>query len=269
LPRNRLVTRRKAVAAKFVDVNDQRVGAAFRAIRIKRRWRQRDVADRAEVSASLVSLIERGYVGSVTVDTLRRVGGALDIRVEVLARWRGGELDGLLSARHSTLQQAVAGWLGALPGWTVVPEVSFAIYGERGRIDLLGWHAPTRTLLVIEIKTEIVDIQDLLGVLDQKTRLAAKIARERGWFPRVVATWLVVADGTTNRRRVGRYAGMMRAALPAGTRAMRSWLRAPVGGIAGVSFLPYDNRGGVRARHVGGQRVRLSGRSGVRAATGP
>lgn len=87
----------------------------------------------------------------------------------------------MLSARHSTLQDVVARWLISLPGWTVVPEVSFAIYAERGVIDLLAWHAPTETLLVIEVKTEIVDLQDVLGVLDRKTRLASRFARERGW----------------------------------------------------------------------------------------
>ncbi len=203
-----------------------------------------------------MSLIERGHIGSVTVDTLRRVAAALDMRLEVIARWRGGELDRLLSARHSALQQAVAGWLHTIPGWTVVPEVSFAIYAERGRIDLLAWQAATQTLRVIEVKTEIVDIQDLLGVLDRKTRLGPRIARERGWFPRSIATWLVVADGTTNRRRVAQYAGLIRAALPQDARAMRRWLLAPAGPIAGVSFLPYDNGGGVRSRHLGGQRVR-------------
>lgn len=50
-----------------------------------------------------------------------------------------------------------------------MPEVSFSIYGERGVIDLLAWHGPSRTLLVIELKTEVVDAAEMLGVLDRKT----------------------------------------------------------------------------------------------------
>jgi transcriptional regulator with XRE-family HTH domain len=44
-------------------MDDIRVGAAFRAVRIRRGWRQQDVADRAGVSRALISLIERGKSG--------------------------------------------------------------------------------------------------------------------------------------------------------------------------------------------------------------
>ncbi len=64
------------------------------------------------------------------------------------------------------------------------PEVSFAVYGERGVIDILAWHPGERALLVIELKTEIVDIQDLIGTVDRKRRLARVVARDRGWVRR-------------------------------------------------------------------------------------
>lgn len=237
-------------------MSDQRVGAAFRAVRIRRRWRQIDVADKAGVSKSLVSAIERGHIGTVTIDSLRRTAAVLDIRLDLIARWRGGELDRLLNARHSALQGAVARWLGQIPGWAIAPEVSFAFYAERGWIDLLAWHEPTRTLLVIEIKTQIVDVQELLGVLDRKTRLAARIGRERGWVPRVIATWLAVAEGSTNRRHVADHAVLLRAALPAGTREMRRWLHSPSGAVSGLSFFPYSSRGSAKRELGGLQRVR-------------
>ena len=139
----------------------------------------------------------------------------------------------------------------------MVPEVSFAIYGERGWIDLLAWHAATQTLLVIEIKTLIVDLQDLLGVLDRKTRLAAQIGRERGWAPRVVSTWLVVAEGTTNRRRVVEHRALLGAALPLGTAGMHRWLKGPVGKVAGLSFFPYSSPGSAKQGFEGLQRVRV------------
>ena len=241
-------------------MSDQRVGAAFRAVRVRKRWRQEDVARAAGVSKSLVSAIERGHIAKITIDSLRTIAAVLDVRVDVLARWRGGELDRLLNARHSALAESVTRALSVIPGWTVAPEVSFAFYGERGWIDLLAWHAPTRTLVVIEIKTAIVDLQDLLGVLDRKTRLAARIARERGWFPEVVATWLVVAEGTTNRRHVADHSAIIRSALPAGTREMRRWLQKPSGRIAGLSFLPYSSRGSAKRQLGGLQRVRTPNR---------
>lgn len=236
-------------------MDDVRVGAAFRAVRVRRGWRQRDVADKAGASRTQVSLIERGHIGSVTFDNLRRVAAVLDMRIDVLARWRAGELDRLLNSRHSALGNAVARWLDQL-GWQVAPEVSFAISGERGVIDLLAWHAPTRTLLVIEIKTEIVDIGELIGIVDRKTRLAPRIARDRRWYPSTVATWVVVGDGPTNRRRLAAHAAILRAAFPSDGRSMRKWLAAPSGRIAALSFFSDDRPSNPKTGFASQKRVR-------------
>ena len=237
-------------------MTDQRLGAAFRAVRIRRGWRQRDVAEKARVSRGSVSDIERGRLDSVTIRVLRAIATALDIRVDLVARWRGSELDRLLDAKHAALQNAVTRWLEQLGGWLVVPEVSFSISGERGSIDLLAWHAATRTLLVIEIKTAIVDLQDLLATFDRKARLAPRIARERGWQPAVVARWLVIADGSTNRRRVAAHSATLRAALPADGAAVRRWLVSPAGGLSALSFLSTATVGGTKQDFVSRQRVR-------------
>lgn len=235
---------------------DQRLGAAFRAVRIRRGWRQIDVATRANVSSSMISLIERGHVGFVTLDRLRRVATVLEIRLDVVARWRGGELERLLNSRHAALTEDVARWVTGLTGWTVTPEVSFAYYAERGVIDLLAWHASSRTLLVIEIKTEIVDLQEMLGTLDRKSRLAMKIGRDRGWNPLVVATWLVIAEGTANRRRVSNHRALVRSAVPASGPEMRTWLRQPSGPIRGCSFWSNSNGNGTTRQLSGVKRVR-------------
>ena len=91
---------------------------------------------------------------------------------------------------------------------------------------------------MIELKTEIVDVQGMLGTLDRKRRLAARIARARGWVPAVVATWLIVSSSRTNRRRVDAHRTMLRNALPGDGRAMNAWLVAPRGSIAALSFWP-------------------------------
>lgn len=236
-------------------MSDQRVGAAFRAVRIRRGWRQIDVAAPAGVSRAQVSLIERGHIGSVTVDALRRVAAVLDIRIDVIARWRGGELDRLLNARHSGLEDAVARWLRHLR-WEVAPEVSFAIYRESGWIDLLAWHPPTGTLLVIEIKTEIVDVQELIGLVDRKARLAPKIARERGWIARYVATLVIIAEGPTNRRHVAAHSSLLRAAFPGDGRAARRWLRSPLGPFAGLAFFSSAAGGNAKSAFSAQKRVR-------------
>ena len=236
-------------------MSDQRLGAAFRVVRLRRGWRQMDVATRAGVSDSLVSSIERGRVSTLTIESLRRVAAVLDIRIDVQPRWRGADLDRLLNARHSALGDAVARMLRDL-GWEVAVEVSFSISGERGFIDLLAWNAATRTLLVIELKTEIVEVQELIGIVDRKTRLAARVGRQRGWLPATVATWVVIAEGSTNRHRVDRFSGLLRTAFPDDGRMIQRWLAAPSGRVAALSFFSDSGPGGAKSRFAGRQRVR-------------
>jgi transcriptional regulator with XRE-family HTH domain len=254
-------------------VDDQRVGAGFRAVRHRRRWRQQDVAQKAGVSVSLISLVERGHLDRVSLRVLRRVSAALDIRIEVMARWRGGELERLLNARHSALQGAVARWLGGIPGWAIAPEVSFNIWGERGSVDLLAWHAPSTTLLVIEVKTEIVDVGELIEVIDRKVRLAPEIARGRGWRPLHVAAWIVLAEGPTNRRRLAQHGAVLRAAFPGDGRQMRHWLRQPTppheGRVAALSFFSDSTGRGVSRGSAPVKRVRVPQRTTVEREQAP
>jgi transcriptional regulator with XRE-family HTH domain len=252
-------------------MDDMRIGAAFRAVRVRRRWRQTDVAARAGVSRGLISLIERGHLGSVTLATLRRVAAVHEIRLDTYARWRGAALDRLLGARHSLLHEAVAAWLATIPGWRTAPEVSFAVYGERGVIDILAFHEATTALLVIELKTSIADVNELIGSVDRKRRLAARIARERGWQPRWVSTWVIVSRDRTNQRRIAAHLTMLRAAFPADGRAVRAWLRRPGSGpIHALSTWSDASPGStspgqgqrVRVRPVTGDRRRPSSRTG-------
>jgi hypothetical protein len=122
--------------------------------------------------------------------------------------------------------------------------VSFSIYGERGVIDLLLWHPGRRALLVIELKTDIVDVGEMLGTLDKKRRLAWQIAEDRGWLPLTISAWIVVAGSRTNERRISEFRAMLRSAYPADGRQMRAWLRDPVGSIAGLSTYPVATVGG-------------------------
>lgn len=71
-------------------MDDIRAGAAFRAVRVRRRWRQVDVATRAGGPRSLVSDIERGHISTTSLARLRAVAAVLEIRLDVVARWRGG-----------------------------------------------------------------------------------------------------------------------------------------------------------------------------------
>jgi len=228
--------RRRRGTCHGARMDDMRVGAAFRAVRLRRRWRQQDVADRAGVARTLVSDLERGHFGSVPLVRIRALAAALDIRVDLLTRWRGGELARLLNARHSALNDSVAGYLDSLEAWRFAPEVSFSIFGERGSTDILAYHALSGALLVIELKTEIVDVNDLVGTLDRKARLGPKIAAERGWQARTVSRWVIVLRDKTNQRRIEAHRSMLRAAFPSDGHAMRSWLANPSAPISALSM---------------------------------
>ena len=218
-------------------MDDQRLGTVIRLVRQGRGWRQDDLARAAGASQSTVSRIERGHVGSLSVDTVRTVAAALDVRADLVPRWRGGDLDRMLNRAHSSLHESVSRrFRSEWPAWILAPEVSFAIFGERGVVDILAWHPGRRALLVIELKTDVVDVNELLGTLDRKRRLAARIASDRGWDAVTVSAWLVVRDSRTSRRRIREHASMLSSALPDDRRTVRRWLRDPIGNVAGVTF---------------------------------
>jgi transcriptional regulator with XRE-family HTH domain len=124
-----------------------RLGSLIRAVRVRRGLRQRELAGMCEVGQTTISLVERGHGDRLSLATLDQIARSLDIRVDLVARWRGGDAERLLSHRHSELAASVAARIGSEPGWTVFPEVSFSVYGERGVVDQLAWHAAARHLI--------------------------------------------------------------------------------------------------------------------------
>jgi len=171
----------------------------------------------------------------------------LEARSEPTITWRGGDLDRLLDARHARLAGLVVDWLRAL-GWRVDVEVTYASFGERGSIDILGWWPMARIALVIEIKSELASVEATLRKLDEKARLTIdSIAETRfGERPRAVARLLVLPDSTTERRRVGRAESVLGAALPSRGTLLRRWLRAPSGPTRGLLFVADTNPGSKR-----------------------
>ncbi|MEO5941250.1 MAG: helix-turn-helix domain-containing protein [Candidatus Limnocylindrales bacterium] len=245
-----------------------RLGLAYRALRIRRGWRQVDLATRAGVSRSEISRIERGHGAGVAAGTLGRVAAMLDGRLDIALRWRGEGLDRLLDAAHARLVDQIVEVLTA-DGWVVAVEVSFAIGGERGSIDVFARHRSTGLLLVVEVKTVVPDHQAMLHVLDRKVRLAPRIAAERGWdVTGPVARLLVVAEGTTARRRIAALGATYATVLPARGPAVRGWLRSPSGRMAGLLFLPYATGARLGQRTTGVSRVRGPNRALSRRPAG-
>jgi transcriptional regulator with XRE-family HTH domain len=230
-----------------------RFGRQVRALRRRRRWRQSDLAAAARVSRSTISLIELGHGDRLSLATLIAVASALSARLEVRLSWNGEALDRLLDADHAALVELVATRLRAL-GWQVAIEVSFAIGGERGSVDVVGFHASTCAVVIVEVKSVVPDIQATVSVHDRKARLGVRIARERGWPAEGSASrLLVIGESRTSRRRVAAHAVSFDAAYPMRGWEVERWLRAPDPGapMAGLLFLASANH------TVGRHRVRV------------
>jgi hypothetical protein len=196
---------------------------------------------------------------------LRAVAGALGASVDLKLRWHGEGLDRLLDEAHARLVEATVALLRE-GGWDVAVEVSFAILGERGSIDVLAWHEATDSLLVIEVKSVVPDSQAMLHGLDRKARLAPQLAKERGWESRNVGRLLVVGESSTARQRISRLAAMYETALPDRNVEVRRWIRsrmAPSEGSCSYAMLPWvalnDRR--PRANGFGGPPGRVAARN--------
>ncbi|MBA3779349.1 MAG: helix-turn-helix domain-containing protein [Chloroflexi bacterium] len=246
-----------------------RVGRICRALRRSRGWRQADLSAAAGMSQDVVSRIERGDLAGMALERVAPVFEALGARVQLDVSWRGGTLDRLLDERHAALVGQMVLRLRTV-GWQAELEVSYSVYGERGSIDILAWHGQTGTLLVIEIKTELTSVEEMLRRLDAKMRLAARIVGERfGWRPNAVGRLLVLPKETTARRRVERHSATLLAALPDRGATVREWLQRPlVAGVgsaegratlAGLLFVPLTR--GVRSTSAGATPHRVRRRS--------
>ena len=107
-------------------------------------------------------------------------------------------------------------------------EHSFNHYGDRGRIDVLAHHPIARALVVVEIKTRIEDVGDILGRLDVKRRVAPILAREQRWPISAAVPMLLILEQRTNRRRVATHTSAF-AGYPMRAQAAAAWLRRPRG----------------------------------------
>lgn len=179
--------------------------------------------------------------GGVSVGTVERLVDGLGGELKMRIRWRGEELDRLLDATHAAIGEALVEILTSL-GWECAIEVTYAIRGERGAVDLLAWHPASGRLLVIENKSVVPDLQQMLGSLDRKVRLAREIAAPRGWRPTGVARAIVLAGTAANRARVEQFKRTLGAALPQDGRALRRWLAHPDGPCPAALWFITDMR---------------------------
>ena len=233
-----------------------RLGNQIRAVRLRSAMRQADVARRAGVSRSAVSLLERGLADGMSIASVEAVTGALGARVDARLLWHGPELDRLVDASHAAVSASVKKRLERW-GWLVRVEVSYNHYGERGRVDLLAWHSGANVVLVIEVKTSLADVQALLGSLDVKARLGPHlVGAHRATSPSVVPG-IVFQEDRTTRRRIALLSGLFSRYDVRGRDALK-WARRPTGaGSTPNGLLWFESLSNARGVRISGQRVRI------------
>lgn len=177
------------------------------------------------MSRDTISRIENDRLDNVPAGTIQRCVEALGAYLRMDIAWQGERLPRLIDARHAALQNTFVALLAAW-GWDTRVEVSFNHYGDRGRVDIVGYYAATRTLAIVEIKPDIDDAQETVGRLDVKVRLGRTIAAEAGWTVDRIVPVLVLENGASPRRHVRAHEGLFRRFTLRGASA-RAWLRAP------------------------------------------
>lgn len=223
--------------------------------------RQADLAAAASVSDSTVSRVESGAFGSLSLGTVRAVAGVVGIQLTVSPRsLRGASIERQIDWRHAALVDAVVTKL-TLAGWETAVEYSFNYFGDRGSVDVLGWHAGSRSLLVVEVKSELRNVQATLHALDIKRRvMPSLVLSEKGWAAKFLGVVLVLADVRVERQRVDRHEAVFHATLPARTVEIKRWLESPARPLRGIWFLQIP--------HPRGAIQRAAGHGGVRRPRG-
>ena len=200
----------------------------------------------------------------------RAVAAAVGIQLPFAPRsLRGAQIERQIDWRHAALVEAVVELLAPL-GWEPTVEYSFNHYGDRGSVDVLAWHPETRALLVVEVKSDLRNLQDTLRALDVKRRVVPRLVQaEMGLEFEFVGVVIALADVRVDRQRVARHASTFDAGLPARTVDVRRWLKRPVGPLRGLWFLQIPRPVGAIRQPAGHERVRRTRRSPDRHARAP
>jgi transcriptional regulator with XRE-family HTH domain len=229
-------------------MDGRRVGRVLRAVRLHRRQRQRDVAALAGVSQSVASQTEHGRLDELSFGALDAIAAALDVTVYLDARWDDGAVDRLIERAHARIVEYVVGTLRQC-GWEVIVEYGFNHYGDRGSVGVLAWDAKSRTLLIVEVKSRLTDLQATFAAFARKLQIVpGLVLREHGWDARQIGRLVVMPGSTANRSIVANHAATFATLFPERMPAIGTWLRRPDRSLGGVWFV--SNVRGANARHV-------------------
>jgi transcriptional regulator with XRE-family HTH domain len=213
----------------------QQVAVAVVRVRRARGWSQRRLAVEAGVSQSTVARAEQGVGGSVeALERLLRAAGA---------RARIHEPPAAEPRRSDLLHRVGVGTLRRLftrAGMQVATEQPVVDGGIRGWIDLLAFDESISRVVLVEFKSELLDLGGTVRQVERYARSVLQPARALGWRPKEIVVALVVLATEDADAFVATNRAELADAFPArGRAAARAMLDGgPIGGRALVALDP-------------------------------
>jgi transcriptional regulator with XRE-family HTH domain len=201
-----------------------RLGTGLREMRLRAGLRQADVAERARLSQSLVSRLERGRGADTSIETWAIVAAAIGEQLAAFLERIPGA-DPPRDLEHLRRQRLVIE-VSSPGGWIARPERSIDEAAVRSRaIDVVLLRPEHREAVAVEVWDLVTDAGSAMRSLGDKIHgLDRQLAREYGPDPRWSVRGLWVVRGTNrNRRLVAEFRSVFAARFPASS---AEWLRA-------------------------------------------
>jgi transcriptional regulator with XRE-family HTH domain len=196
------------------------VARRVREVRLALGWSQRELARRAELAQSTICRIERATLADMTFDTaavvldVLGVRATLDLQSPLIADGRRQKDPG-----HARCVAYVARRLRRL-GWVTATEVEIVTGSSRGWIDVLAYRESDGLLLVIEVKTDLVDVGMVQRQVAWYERAAWDAARREGWLPREAIGAVLVLATQRTLERVAENRELLRQSFPMSAREL-------------------------------------------------
>jgi transcriptional regulator with XRE-family HTH domain len=200
----------------------QDIGRTIHDVRVRLGWSQRELARRSGVSQARISRIERGTLQDLRIGVIDRLFVALGVRY-----WVGTESPHIIRAPADQVHASCSAYTARrllAHGLLVEREVEVGGDRSRGWIDLLAFQPHSRTLFVVEVKTEIHDIGAIERSLNWYQRESLRVVRRFGWHPGRVLSVLLVLDSRVNDHRIGLAPDVFRTAFPGRAKELRAIL---------------------------------------------
>jgi hypothetical protein len=203
------------------------VATSIASTRRRAGWSERELARRLRTNQAAIQRLEATDRPLLNVELASRAIELLGIRITVDANPLGlADRREQRDALHALCCGFVLRRLRR-DGWEPRAEVEVGDGRSRGWIDVLAYRPADRALLVIEVKTAIVDLGRTLRTVGWYARSAREAAAQLGWRPRTVTPALLVLCTVESDGRLTAQRDLVRESLPGTAAALAGWIRAP------------------------------------------